>query len=57
MQKTTRNTNVVFGVGVSKDETCFEQINVFYFFVKHYELTCFLVCNLLVNLFEDCVQM
>ncbi len=22
------NTNVVFGVGVSKDETCFEQISV-----------------------------
>jgi hypothetical protein len=35
-----RNTNVVFGIGVPEGETCFEQINVlfFYLFEIHCEL-------------------
>lgn len=32
------NTNVVFGVGMSKDETCFEQINVVSSTLKCYGL-------------------
>ncbi len=28
MQEVVHNTNVAFGVGMFKDETCFEQINV-----------------------------
>jgi len=28
VQEVVHNTNVVFRVGMSKDETCFEQINV-----------------------------
>jgi hypothetical protein len=32
------NTNVIFGIGVSKDDTCFEQIILFfYLFEKHCE--------------------
>ncbi len=30
-EKTMHNSNVVFGVGMSKEETCFKQINVFSF--------------------------
>jgi hypothetical protein len=58
MQETMRNTNV-FGIGVFKDETCFEQVLFLlllsYLFTKHCELTCFFVCNFQVNSFEDYV--
>jgi hypothetical protein len=50
--------NVIFGVSLSKDETCFEQINVYCLFF-HIPIR---FCNLfifswhvLANLFEDCV--
>jgi hypothetical protein len=60
VQETMRNTNVVFGVGMFEDETCFEQVNVDFhtfliFIYKHCELTCFFVCNFQVNSFEDYV--
>ncbi len=44
MQKNVRNTNVVFGIGVFEDETCFEQISVLflYLFEIHCELFFFL---------------
>jgi hypothetical protein len=39
MQKTMHNTNVVFGVGVFEDETCFKQVSVVFhiFFILIYK--------------------
>ncbi len=38
MQKNVCNTNVVFGIGVFEDETCFKQISVLFLYL--FEIHC-----------------